>query len=64
MDRDRQGRLARGQFGVFSRAQARQCGFSNYQIRRRLANGEWQLVLGAGLGLAGLALGEQERSKQ
>lgn len=54
MDRERLRRLARGQFGVFSRTQARECGFSNYQIRRRLDDGEWQLVLGAGLALAGL----------
>jgi very-short-patch-repair endonuclease len=63
MDRERLGRLARGQFGVFSRAQARQCGFSNYQIRRRLANGEWQLVLGAGLGLAGLKVTPMVRDR-
>jgi hypothetical protein len=34
------------QDGLFSRAQARQCGFSQYQIRRRLETGEWQAVLG------------------
>jgi hypothetical protein len=53
MDRERLRRLARGQFGVFSRAQARACGFTNYQIRRRLQAGDWQPVLGAGLAVAG-----------
>jgi very-short-patch-repair endonuclease len=49
VDRERLGRLARGQFGVFTRGQARACGYSQYQIRRRIADGEWKVVLGAGL---------------
>jgi very-short-patch-repair endonuclease len=49
-------RLARRQFGVFTRAQAAACGFSEYQIRRRLAAGEWQPVLGRALGLPGLVV--------
>jgi very-short-patch-repair endonuclease len=63
VDRARLGRLARGQFGVFSRAQARECGFSNYQIRRRLESGEWQLVLGTGFGLAGLKVTPMVRDR-
>ena len=39
---------------MFTRTQARECGFTAYQIRRRLAAGEWQVVVGASLALAGL----------
>jgi very-short-patch-repair endonuclease len=53
VDRERLTRLATANFGVFTRAQARACGFSEYQVRRRIASGEWQKVLGSGLAFAG-----------
>ncbi|MGE5156133.1 MAG: type IV toxin-antitoxin system AbiEi family antitoxin domain-containing protein [Betaproteobacteria bacterium] len=40
-------RLARGQRGLFTRADARRCGFSDGQIRRRIAAGEWRGVVGS-----------------
>jgi len=46
-------RLAAGQGGLFTRAQARTCGLSNYQIRRRLAAGDWFVVLGPVLARGG-----------
>src|SRR5262245_32031139 len=46
MDRERLRKRAAGQFGLFTRAQAIACGYSAYQIRRRVADGEWQRVLG------------------
>jgi very-short-patch-repair endonuclease len=49
-------RLARRQFGVFTRSQARAYGYSEYQVRRRLNAGEWQVVLGSALSLGGLAV--------
>jgi hypothetical protein len=49
-------RIARRQFGVFTRAQAHECGFTPYQIRRRLADGEWQVVLGRSLAFAELRI--------
>ncbi|MEN3304033.1 MAG: hypothetical protein V7603_235 [Micromonosporaceae bacterium] len=39
-------KIAAGQRGLFTRAQARGCGYSAYQIRRRLATGEWVRILG------------------
>ena len=56
VDRERLGRLAGRQLGVFTRAQAQECGCSQYQIRRRLVDGDWQVVVGAGLALAGLKI--------
>jgi very-short-patch-repair endonuclease len=47
-------RLARQQSGVFTHQQARSCGFSAYQVRRRLNEGEWQRVLGSAYAFAGL----------
>jgi very-short-patch-repair endonuclease len=55
--------VARKQLGVFSRAQAQACGYSAYQIRRRIADGEWQLVLGTGLALAGLKITPMVRDR-
>jgi hypothetical protein len=49
VDRERLIRLAASEFGVFTRGQARACGYTPYQIRRRISDGEWQTVLGAGL---------------
>ncbi|MFI7587455.1 DUF559 domain-containing protein [Spongisporangium articulatum] len=37
------------QAGVFTRAQARAAGWSDYRIRRRLADGQWKVLLGRGL---------------
>ena len=54
MDRERLTRLASRQFGLFTRAQARACGYSAYQIQRRLRIGDWQVVLGSTLAAAGL----------
>jgi very-short-patch-repair endonuclease len=56
VDRERLARLARRNFGVFTRAQARACGYSAYQIQRRLRTGEWQLVIGGALSVAGLPI--------
>ncbi|HET8658932.1 MAG TPA: type IV toxin-antitoxin system AbiEi family antitoxin domain-containing protein [Micromonosporaceae bacterium] len=45
-DKARLHALADRQGGLITRAQARACGYSMYQVRRRLAAGEWQHVLG------------------
>jgi hypothetical protein len=47
---------ARAQLGLFTREQARLCGASPSQIKRRLASGEWQPVLGKVLATADLRL--------
>jgi very-short-patch-repair endonuclease len=39
-------RMARRQHGLFTRRQAKQAGFSPYQIRRRVAAGEWYRIVG------------------
>jgi hypothetical protein len=39
-------RLAARQLGLFTRADAARCGFSEYQVRRRIHVGEWQRVYG------------------
>ncbi|HET8643826.1 MAG TPA: type IV toxin-antitoxin system AbiEi family antitoxin domain-containing protein, partial [Pseudonocardiaceae bacterium] len=46
MDKARLQALAIRQGGLFTRAQARACGCSAYQVRRRLVAGEWHRVLG------------------
>lgn len=46
MDEHRLHRLAAGKLGLFTRADATRCGFTPYQIRRRLGTGEWQRVRG------------------
>jgi very-short-patch-repair endonuclease len=51
---DRLKAVAAGQAGLFTRAQARACGYSAYQVRRRLGTGEWQHVLGHVLTAAGI----------
>jgi REase_MTES_1575/Transcriptional regulator, AbiEi antitoxin len=63
MDRARLARLARLSFGVFTRAQARACGFSAYQIQRRIRAGEWQQILGSSLAVAGLVITPQVRDR-
>ena len=54
MDRDGLRRMAGRQFGVFTHDQAIACGYTPYQIRRRLGDGEWQRVIGQSLASAGL----------
>src|SRR5882724_1164288 len=36
--------LAEDQYGLFTRAQAVTCGFSNHQIARRIREGDWVMV--------------------
>ena len=38
--------MAGAQSGLFTRRQARACGYSDYQVRRRIEVGEWHVVLG------------------
>ena len=38
--------MAGAQRGLFTRSQAYACGYSDYQIRRRIRVGEWHVVLG------------------
>jgi very-short-patch-repair endonuclease len=54
MDATALARLAARQQGLFTRAQARACGYSAYQVRRRLGTGEWVRVLGWVLAVAGI----------
>ncbi len=56
MDRKRLATLARRNFGVFTRGQAGECGYSEFQIRHRLRQGDWQRVLGRTLAPAGLTV--------
>jgi very-short-patch-repair endonuclease len=63
VDRDRLARLASRNFGVFTRAQAREHGFSAYQIQRRLRTGEWQQILGGSLAAAGLVITPRVRDR-
>lgn len=37
--------IARRQRGLFTRDQAKSCGLSAFQVRRRLASGDWRVVL-------------------
>ncbi|MDI1461929.1 DUF559 domain-containing protein [Catellatospora sp. KI3] len=45
-DQLRLDQMAAEQAGLFTRVQARECGYSDDQIRRRLRTGDWQVVLG------------------
>jgi very-short-patch-repair endonuclease len=54
VDRERLAWIARRNLGVFTRAQATECGYSSFQIRHRLTCGDWQPVLGSALAFAGL----------
>ncbi|MGE5827202.1 MAG: DUF559 domain-containing protein [Micromonosporaceae bacterium] len=49
-------RISRRQAGLFTRSQASQCGFSPYQIRRRISQGAWQVVISPVLGVAELRI--------
>jgi hypothetical protein len=46
-------RAAARHLGLFTRADALCCGFSEYQVRRRIATGEWQRVHGKVLAFQG-----------
>ncbi len=63
MDRERLERLARRNFGVFTRAQATECGYSRFQIRHRLQCGDWQVVLGTALAQTGLKITARIRDR-
>ena len=54
VDPQRLARLARRQSGLFTRAQARACGYSRYQIKFRLDAGDWRRIRGTALGFRGL----------
>jgi len=56
MNERRLGRLAARQLGLFTRTQAVDCGYSDFQIRRRLARDEWQQVCGSVLAFRGRQL--------
>jgi very-short-patch-repair endonuclease len=47
-------RIANRQFGVFTHDQAVARGYTPYQIRRRLSDGEWQRIIGQSFASAGL----------
>ncbi len=49
-------RIASRQHGLFTRAQAKACGYSPGQIRRRVNTGVWRVVIGGVLAAAGLTL--------
>jgi hypothetical protein len=61
MDARRLARLARGQRGLFTRADAQRCGFSPPHIRLRLGNGEWRRVVGPVLTTSGSNLTRAQR---
>ena len=56
MDHRRLARITKRQKGIFCHRQAIECGYSAYQIRRRLEAGEWQRVVGSSYALAGLLI--------
>lgn len=56
MDNDALYRIAHAQDGLFSRTQAAACGYSPYQVRRRLAAGVWRQALGSVLVLPGVTI--------
>lgn len=52
--KDRLKAITAAQAGLFTRAQARACGYSAYQIRRRLGTGEWRRILGSVIAATGV----------
>ncbi|MFC7481570.1 hypothetical protein ACFQX7_18115 [Luedemannella flava] len=56
-------RLAGAQDGLFTRAQARTCGFSAFQVRHRIRGGAWRPVLGQVLALPGVVLTPEVRDR-
>jgi len=63
VDRDRLSKIAAEQSGLFSRAQAYACGYSQKQVRHRLATGAWLRVLGGVFAVAGVRIGERQRDR-
>jgi hypothetical protein len=61
MDSERLRRMAQGQGGLFTRAQAVACGFTPYQIGQRRRTGVWQQILGPVLAPAGLVVNPRVR---
>ncbi|MGE5827824.1 MAG: DUF559 domain-containing protein [Micromonosporaceae bacterium] len=56
-------RISRRQAGLFTRRQAIGCGFSAYQIRRRLAAGSWRVLIAPVLAFADLRITPQLRDR-
>jgi hypothetical protein len=56
MNDRRLGRIAARQLGLFTRAQLAECGYSPFQVRRRLNGGEWRQVCGPVLAFRGRQL--------
>src|SRR5688572_6219331 len=56
MNERRLARIAARQLGLFTRAQAADCGYSAFQIRRRVTAGDWQPVVGQVLAFRGRQL--------
>jgi hypothetical protein len=56
-------RIAYRQAGLFTRSQASECGFSPYQIRRRINAGAWQVLIASVLALAGVPITPQVRDR-
>jgi hypothetical protein len=56
-------RVAAGQLGLFTRRQARACGFSSYQVRRRIESGQWRRVAASVMAPATLTLTASVRDR-
>jgi hypothetical protein len=56
-------RLAKSQKGLFTRAQARGCGYSSGQIRRRVNAGTWQRLTGPVLAMPGVVVTPRLRDR-
>jgi very-short-patch-repair endonuclease len=56
VDLERLSRIIARRNGLFTRADARECGISTYQIHRRVAAGEWRNVIGPVFATAALAI--------
>jgi hypothetical protein len=56
-------RLATAQQGLFTRDQARRLGASPYVLRHKVSTGEWVVVLGDVLAVAGLPLSHRVRER-
>jgi hypothetical protein len=56
MNERRLAQVAARHLGLFTRAEAAECGYSAFQVRRRLATGEWQRVCGPVLTFRGRQL--------
>lgn len=61
MDEKRLASIADTQHGLFTRAQARGCGYSTKQIRHRVASARWQCLFGSVFTLAGATITAQIR---